>query len=65
MSEPNADFAQVPPSVFDRPPIAASTTALVVVDMVNWNVPRETNTSDLAPIYFVDRLAEIVIPNHL
>jgi nicotinamidase-related amidase len=55
---------RAPASVFERPPLDPSRTAVVVVDMVNWQVPRAANVDGLAPEYFVDRLADVVIPNH-
>jgi biuret amidohydrolase len=57
------DFS-VPASVWERPAFDARKAAIVIVDMVNWNVPRTPNSSGLAPAYYVERLAKMVIPNH-
>ncbi|HXC76725.1 MAG TPA: isochorismatase family protein, partial [Candidatus Acidoferrum sp.] len=59
------DFFEVPASILAQAPIEPATTAVVVVDMVNWQVPRVPNQSGLAPQYLVDRLARTVIPNHV
>ncbi|HEX4220517.1 MAG TPA: cysteine hydrolase [Acidimicrobiales bacterium] len=66
MSNAQADLTsfRAPPSVLERPPVDPTTTAVVVVDMVNWQVPRAVNDSGLAPAYYVDRLASTVVPNH-
>ncbi|QQO23712.1 cysteine hydrolase [Bradyrhizobium diazoefficiens] len=51
-------------SILARPPMRPSTTAVVVIDMVNWQVPREKQDDPNANAYFVERLAKTVIPNH-
>jgi nicotinamidase-related amidase len=57
--------AQVPASVLARPPLDPATTAVVVVDMVNWQIPRTPNDSGIASTYYVNRLADTAIPNHV
>ncbi len=52
-------------SVLERPPLDPTKTALVVVDMINWQVPRvpeERGGVDFT--YFVRQLETTVIPNH-
>jgi nicotinamidase-related amidase len=63
-SVPDND-AKITDSVWERPPIDPAATAVVVVDMVNWQIPRVPNSSGLGPAYYVDRLAGTVIPNHV
>jgi nicotinamidase-related amidase len=58
------DSWQKPPSVHVRPPLVPSKTAVVVVDMMNWNVPWETSRSGLAPGYYVNRLKDTVVLNN-
>jgi nicotinamidase-related amidase len=52
------------PSVVSWPPLDPAHTAVVVVDMVNWQVPRAVGETATATPYYVDRLANTVIPNH-
>lgn len=54
---------QIMPTFMVRPPLDPTHTALVVVDMVNWNVPREAGAGGMAPGYIVERFADVVIPN--
>jgi nicotinamidase-related amidase len=63
-SVPGSD-AHVPASVLARPPLDPATTAVVVVDMVNWQIPRTPNNSGLGPSYYVNRLDDTTIPNHV
>lgn len=53
-----------PESVVRWPPLDPATAAVVVVDMVNWQVPRIAGIHETATQYYVDRLARTVIPNH-
>jgi nicotinamidase-related amidase len=48
--------------VLDREPIKTSESALIVVDMVQWQVPRSPIEGTLATPYFVERLRELTIP---
>jgi nicotinamidase-related amidase len=51
-------------TVLERPPLQAATTAVVVVDMVNWQVPRTPSVDgDVDFTYFVRKLADETIPN--
>ncbi|MGY1550520.1 cysteine hydrolase family protein [Microbacterium sp. A588] len=50
------------------PPMRRDSTALVVIDMVNWQIPRvadqDANDGTLNSPYFVSRLASLTIPNN-
>jgi nicotinamidase-related amidase len=39
-------------------------TAVVVVDMVNWQVPKDVPEGAYWNQYYVDRCADLVVPNH-
>lgn len=49
-------------TTFQGPLSDPAKTALLVVDMVNWQVPRTTSDGPTATPYFVDRLRATTIP---
>jgi nicotinamidase-related amidase len=59
----NADRELERLGIMRRPPLDPAKLAVVVVDMVNWQVPRQANDGMATP-YYVQRLSSVVIPNH-
>lgn len=59
----SSEFKHPPGVLARRGRIRRGATAVVTVDMINHQIPREADDSGMATPYFVNRLRDTVVPN--